>query len=179
VGSTLATNIQGYLVGWGYSATIIDGANLTSTFDYSPYDVVAFMFDATLADSAHLLARNMAGQIGIVCHRCDSLTSTFGLGASGFWQMGAFAVTDNTHYVTSPFAVGPVDVYYTYKSILNTPSAAVRVLGTATAASLVVHNTYRRIVTPYYGHTAGMPWSAAGEQITRRTYEWAAGAGAQ
>jgi hypothetical protein len=174
-----SATLQTYLTGWGYTVTIVSGASLTSAFDYSPYDVVAFMYDATIADPAHLIAENVAGHVGIVFHRGDSVLATFGMGASGFYQSGAFAVTDNSHYVSSPFAVGPVDVYYTYKSIVNSPAAGTRVLGTATSPSLVVHNTYRRIVTPYYGHPAGMPWSAAGATLTRRSYEWASGAGAQ
>jgi hypothetical protein len=173
------TAIAGYLQGWGYTTNIVPGASLTSTFDYSPYQIVGVPYDATIADTSTLLARNVAGKLGIVCHRCDSLTSAFDLGTSGYWQSGSFAITDNTHFISSPYAVGPVDVVYTYKSILNGPSANVRVLGTATSPSLVVHNTYRRVMTPYYGHTAGMPWSAAGADITHRTYEWAGGMGAQ
>ena len=176
---TFATELSTFLQGWGFTTTVLPGSSLNSTIDYSQYDVVAFMYDSTISDSARLLSANAAGRPGIVCHRCDSLMSSFDLGATGYWQQGSFAVTNNSHYITQPFAVGALDVTYTYKSIVNTPSANTRTLGTATSPSLVVHNTYRRLVTPYYGHTSGMPWSVAGETLTRRSYEWAAGLGAQ
>jgi hypothetical protein len=172
-------DLQTALTGWSYQVTLTAGSALDGAFSYTSYDVIAFMYNSTLPTPAGILAANSAGKPGIVCHRCDSLVATFDMGATGYWQDGSFAVTDNSHYVTRPYAVGPVDLFYTYKSIVNSPTATTRVLGTATSPSLVVHNLYRRIVTPYYGHTAGMPWSAAGEEITRRTYEWAAGFGPQ
>jgi hypothetical protein len=174
-----SSDLQGYLQGWGYQVTTVAGSSLTSTFDYSPYNVVAFLYDSTLASATPVLQRNVAGNLGIVCHRCDSLDPTFDLGSSGFWQSGSFAITDTSHYISQIFSAGAVDLFFTYKSIVNTPSANTRTLGTATGPSLVVHKTYRRVVTPYYGHTAGMPWSTAAANLTRRSYEWAAGAGAQ
>ena len=35
----------------------------------------------------------------------------------------------------------------------------------------------RKVVTPYYGHTAGMPWNDAGAMLTWRSYIWASGVG--
>ena len=173
-------DLKTQLASVGISATIVPATSITASFDYSPYNVIAYMYNAAGGDTATVLSKNAAGTLGIVCHRCDALQTTFGLAqASGYWQSGAFAVSDNSHYITSKFAVGPVDLTYTYKSIVNTPASATRVLGTATAPSLVVHTQYRRVVTPYYGHPAGMPGSAASLTLLQRTYEWAAGNGAQ
>ena len=51
--------------------------------------------------------------------------------------------------------------------------------GFSLMSSLAVHDTYRRIATPYYGHGAGMPWSNDGEVLNWRSYMWASGVGAQ
>ena len=61
-----SADLRGYLTGWCYTVTVVPGATLNSTFDYAPYDIVAFMFDSTIADPARLIAQNVAGRVGIV-----------------------------------------------------------------------------------------------------------------
>ena len=58
------------LTGLGHTVTISDGATWNSSFDYSPYDVVAFEFSSgDPADIAHLVAAVDAGQVGVVFFR--------------------------------------------------------------------------------------------------------------
>jgi len=66
---------------------------------------------------------------------------------------------------------------YTYKTIVNGASASASTLVSCTDPSLVVHPTARRLTTPYYGHDAGMPWSAVADTLDVRSYAWAAGFG--
>ncbi len=174
-----SVDLEAFLVGWGFTVTRIPGASLTSSFDYGPYDVVAMMFDSTLADAAHLASASAAGNVGLVMHRSDSLVDDFDMCLSAFYQSGEFSIADASHFITGGYAVGILPLDYTYKSFCNPPTANVRVLGTATGPSLVVHDTYRRVVTPYYGHWDGMPWNDDAAVITWRSYMWASGVGAQ
>lgn len=171
-----SADLAAFLNGWGMTATVVPAANITAGYDFSSYDVIAVMYDTQPAAPAAIVAASNGGK-GLVVHRGDSLVDDFDMGASGYWQSDGFTVTNNTHFITRTLPLGAVDLSYTYQSRLNTPTANMRVLATGNGgvASLAVHAIYRRVVTPYYGHTAEMPWSNEGAVITWRSYVWAAG----
>ncbi|MFK7999650.1 MAG: hypothetical protein AB8H86_08635 [Polyangiales bacterium] len=171
-----AGRLEAILVGWGFSVVRVDGAALVAEFDYSPYDVVALLHESSVANVAGLVAANeMPGGPGIVVHRADTLMPQLGLGDLGSFQSGASSVASNLHYVTAFLPLGPVDLGYTFQSEtrMPIPGTTTPLIGSP-APSLVVHNTQRRLTTPYYGHEEGMPWTAEGAQVTWRSYIWAA-----
>jgi len=174
-----AEDLRDHLVSWGFTAKIIHGNQMHGSYNYGPYDVVAFMYNSPLDSPSHLLAENIAGNVGIVFHRADDLVDNFGMGSAGFYQAGTFNLGDNAHFVSQVFPVGQMPLDYTYKSRLSNPTPDVRVLGSIEEASLAVHKTYRRMVTPYYGHSSGMPWNNDAAVLTWRSYVWAAGIGPQ
>ena len=171
--------LHDFLVGWGFSVSVVGGGSLGAGYDYSGYDVVGFMYDSSIANAAHLASENAAGKVGIVFPRGDSVVDDFGMGSAGYYQSGAFSIGDNTHFISQVFQPGVLDLSYTYKSRLKSPTGNVKVLGTVEEASLVVHKHYRRVVTPYYAHTDQMPWSSDAAVLTWRSYVWAAGFGGQ
>jgi hypothetical protein len=64
---------------------------------------------------------------------------------------------------------------FTYKIKLSNIPDGVTVLGlTGADTALVVHDTYKRASSPYYGHTSGMPWNSDGERLMDRIICWAA-----
>lgn len=171
-----AGRLETFLTSWGFSVVRMDGAALVAGFDYSPYDVVALLHESSVANVAGLVTANEApGGPGIVVHRADTLMPQLGLGDSGSFQSGASTTGSNTHYVTAFLPLGPVDLGYTFQSEtrMPIPGTTTALIGSP-APSLVVHNTQRRLTTPYFGHEAGMPWTDEGAQVTWRSYVWAA-----
>jgi formylglycine-generating enzyme required for sulfatase activity len=175
-GSTaLASNLSS----WGFSYTIEQGSNITSNYDISSYDVIAFMYNSTLSDQQYILTENVAGNIGIVIHRADNLVSDLDMGSHGFYQEGTFSISDNTHYITNVFSLGALNLNFTYKSELHNSFNNIRILGSVNGPSLVTHLYNRTVVTPYYGHSSGGIGNANSKLLTWRAYMWAAGEGTQ
>lgn len=168
--------LAGFLNGWGMTVTVVPPANIIAGYNFAPYDVIAVMYDTQPAAPGAIVAASNAGK-GVVVHRGDSLVDDFDMGSAGFWQSDGVTVTNNTHFITRTLPLGPVDVSYMYQSRLDTPSANIRVLASSSTSipTLAVHSVYRRVLTPYYGHDVGMPWSNEGAVITWRSYIWAAG----
>jgi hypothetical protein len=171
-----SADLATFLRGWGMTVTVEPAINITAAYNFAPYDVITLMYDSAPAAPAALIAAQSAGK-GIVVHRGDAIVDDLGMGASGYWQSDMFVVTNNTHFITQTLALGALDLSYDYQSRLNTPTANARVLATGNGGvpALAVHATVRTVITPYYGHTGGMPWSNAGALITWRSYVWAAG----
>ncbi len=167
--------IRAILEGFGFTVTVVDGSTLGSSFDYSPYDVVAITLSAFIDDVPRIVSENAAGRLGVVLHRADTHVDDFDIGAGATFQTGSFAIADAGHYITSGYAVGALDLSFTNTSLVMTPTASARVLGTSTGPSLVVHRTHRRVVTPYYGNNVGFPASTDAAVLLWRSYIWAAG----
>ncbi|MBT8131510.1 MAG: VPLPA-CTERM sorting domain-containing protein [Gammaproteobacteria bacterium] len=131
----------------------------------------------------HLVAQVQAGNVGVVFFRswgADETAQALGMSGGEFnWQYAnQFNVVDNGHYITDGVATGQYDLGYTYMTSSPNPGADTTVLATGSdAAALIVHNTWRVAITPFYGHVDG--WddeSILATQITERTLQWAAGA---
>ena len=174
-GSYVTDNIETELLSRGWTVNYVTSSALASMTDFSTYDVVALTFPGSAQPNAY--AANAAGLVGMLIHRGGGSFSDSGLGTDSFYQSGSCTVNDNTHFVTQAFALGPLNLDYVYKTIVNGASAGTSTLLSCTAPSLVVHPTLRRLTTPYYGHDSGMPWSTDADLLDVRSYAWAAGFG--
>ena len=177
-GNSYSDNMTTLFTSMGHSVTQDVAANLNSSYDYSSYDVVVFGYNTPLPnDLQHLLDENIAGNIGVLIGRGDAIVDDFDLAASAFWTAGTFTVTDNSHAMTSSYTQNEtIDLSFDYGSGLIDVTANTTTLATLNSLpSLVIHNIYKRIVMPYYGHGSGMPWSAEAEVVMNNSITWAAG----
>jgi len=175
VGDLQPDPIADQLTAWGFVVTDASGASLDSSFDYSGYEVVAVLQGAQVADPTHLVDQSQAQDFGIVCQDCGPLTPSLDLASGTDWQQGACTVDDDAWWITKPFALGPLDLSFTYKTLVD-PLPSTYTLLSCDQPSLVVHPTNRWLAIPWYGHPAGMPWSHAAALLTWRSYVWASGA---
>ena len=178
VSGGLEGDIETELEAMGHTVTIVPAASLTDAYDYSPYDAIIFSFNAAEPPGmATIIAENEACNLGIIQMRCPDVITTTGLGNDVWYSSTDFTITNNSHWITEPFALGVLDLSFTYKSNITVPaSSGVTVLGTVEASgngSLVVHDTYKRVMSPYYGHYVEMPWSAEAEVLMDRIIAWA------
>ena len=175
------------LVGLGHSVTISDSSTWDASFDYSIYDVVAFEYASKNPfDMSNFVDAVSTNQVGALFFRgADAESTSFALGLTSTstntlnWQTPtSLDIVDNSHYITSGLSTGANDLGYSYMSYVNNPGADTTVLGNGSSgASLVVHNTLRAAITPFYGHTSGYDnETQIGLDITQRSIEWAAGA---
>ena len=171
-------NIEATLTARGWSVNRVEDVSFAAVADFTPYDVVAVAYSADTSVLGAALAANAAGDVGLIFHRGgeDAFTAT-GLGGSTYYQSAACTVDDPAHFVTEAFGSVTLDVGYTYKTVVRSVPSTGRVLVSCTDASVVLHTTYRRLTTSYYGHSDGMPWAADGELLDLRSYAWAAGFG--
>ena len=177
-GSYVTDNIEIELLSRGWAVNYATSAAVAATTDFSAYDVVALTFPGSTQSQGNVVAANDLGLVGLLIHRGGP--SNFpgaGLGSDSFYQSDSCTVNDNTHFVTQTLPLGPLLLDYTYKTIVNGVAPSATTLVSCSAPSLVVHSTARRLTTPYYGHDAGMPWSAAADTLDVRSYAWAAGFG--
>lgn len=173
------------LEGLGHTVTDSNAVWWNSNWDYSAYDVVAFEYGASNpSDISNLVAAVEAQEVGVVFFRgwgAGNTMSALGLGAgAGDWQYAQnnLDIVDNSHYITQGTSLGINDLGYTYMSYEAAPGANTTVLANgADGAALVVHNTLRVALTPFYGHYSGYDdETALGLQLTENTLQWAAGA---
>jgi hypothetical protein len=179
VTGSLSPNVDAELTAMGLTVSVVAGAAMMPGYDLSGIDVVALGYNSVVADLAWLEGENAAGVVGLVVHRGDDAMAALDFGTHASWQEGDFSIDDNTHFITQGFALGPMDLGFTYSSDVRNVTPNVDVLGSVVGPSLVVHHNYRRVVTPYYGHTAEMPWTTDAADLTLASYVWAAGVGAQ
>jgi hypothetical protein len=184
--SDMGTDVLTRLAGLGHEVTVSAASSWGSSFDYSPYDVVAFQFTSgSPGDVQHLVAAVDSDSVGVVFFRggffVETVAAELGLiagGELGFQQPAVVEVLDTSHYITSSLLVGPHDLGYTYMSRVSAPGAATTTLATGPdGPALVVHNTRRAVITPFYGNPKHyQDETPTGLQITERSLEWAAGA---
>ena len=178
------------LTGLGHSVTVSNPATWTGGFDYSPYDIVAFEFTqpegaSDPTDIGHLVAAVDAGEVGVVFFRGRGATATglaLGLTADAaeralwFQSNGMLTVLDNSHFITAGMSLGAQDLGFQHMSRVDNPGADTSVLATGPiAAALVVHNTRRAVVVPFYGHPTDFAAETADSiALTERALQWAA-----
>ena len=169
----------------GHSVTESDPATWDGLFDYSPYDVVAFEFaSSNPSDAANLVAAVDAGLVGVVVFRgpngTGSISETLGLISEQeiSFQNGHHAnILAVPHLITQNHVPGEYDLGYTNMSKVEYPGAETTTLVAGPdGAALVVHDTRRAVLTPFYGHFAGYDTETqVGRDLTERSLVWAAG----
>ena len=111
----------------------------------------------------------------------------FGISGGEFdWQYATeagvdkFDVLTNDHYITQGLDLGINELGYTYMNYSPNPGPNATVLANGDdGAALLVHNSLRVAVAPFYGHYYNYEnETAASIAMTERTLQWAAGAGA-
>ena len=182
---TPGIEVQARLVGLGHTVTVGNPASWGAGFDYAPYDVVVFQFSSNdPADIAHLVAAVDASQVGVVFFRgfgTENTALALGLISGGQlnWQSRTdLNVTNNTHALTAGLSLGVQNLGYNFMSWVEVPAGATTTtLATGPGgAALVVHNTRRAVITPFYAHDSGYAdENATGLDVTQRSILWAAG----
>ncbi len=172
------------LTGLGHTVTQSDASTWDASFDYSPYDVVAFEFGSDdPADLQNLVTAVDASDVGVVFLRggADVLATATALGlitgGSMHYQSPTdLNVIDNSHFITQNLSLGTHNLGYTYMSYFDSPGAGTTTLGNGPdGAALLVHNSRRVVGTPFFGHTSGYGnENATGLEMTDRSIEWAA-----
>jgi len=175
------------LEGLGHSVTLSNAVWWGSDWDYSAYDVVAFQYGASNpSDIGNLVSAVTAGDVGVVFFRgwgANDTAAALGItqpGATLDWQAAYnnFDIVDNSHSITQGMNLGLNDLGYATMSEVSLPGADTTVLANGPdGAALVVHNTLRVAVTPFYGYSVDYDLETElGITITERTLQWAAGA---
>jgi len=169
----------------GHSVTESDPATWDGLFDYSPYDVVAFEFSSSNpSDASNLMAAVDAGLVGVVVFRgpngAGSITETLGLISEqeiSFQNGHQASILAAPHPITQNHIPATYDLGYTNMCKVDHPGAETTTLVAGPdGAALVVHNTRRAVVTPFYGHFAGYDTeNQVGRDLTERSLVWAAG----
>ena len=178
-----STSVEARLTGLGHTVTVSDETTWDSSFDYSVYDVVAFelsSFDP--ADIAHLVAAVDADEVGVVFFRGSGAEPTavaLGLitGSSLNWQTPTDVnIVDVSHPITQGLTLGAHSLGYSFMTYAEAPGANTTTLATGVNGSaLVVHNTRRAVITPYYAHAGNHDLeTATGLEITHQSILWAA-----
>lgn len=107
---------QTLIESWGYTVETIDEDDSQSEFDIAVAnnDVVFMTNDITASD---LDSKLVSAPIGVVTSE-DNLSDEFGLSSSIDWESGTtLNVIDNTHYITSPFSLGPLTILGSSESL--------------------------------------------------------------
>jgi len=182
--SSWAVNVVPRLTGLGHSVIILDSATWGNAFDYSAYDIVAFQYQSgNPADITHLVNSVDDGTIGVVFFRgynAENTAKALGLINSGTmdWQTPAnLTITNNTHFITSELSLATYNLGFTYMTDAPALGSDTTVLGNGPSApALVVHNTRRAVIVPFYGHSANYnSENQIGIDITQRSLLWASG----
>ena len=176
VNGSFGSNAQAELTSMGHSVFLENPSNIVLGYDYSPYDAIIFMYDSPSPSGiSEIIALNESCQLGVIFFRGQDLIIPLEMGNSVFWSSTDFTIQNNSHWITSPFTTGIFDLGFTYKSNITSAMPNTTILGSVEAGngSLVVHNDYKRVMSPYYGHTDGMPWSIDGGILMDRIIAWA------
>lgn len=144
----------------GHTITVEDASNLISGYDYSNYDVILFMRDSPEPESLNdVIELNINGDLGIILFRGDVVAPIFDIGSDITFSDTDFIIENNTHYITDTFSTGILDLGFTYKTNLSDTYSDCTILGSVSSGNgaLVVHNSHKRVLSPFYGHSVGTP----------------------
>ena len=181
------TDVQPQLQSLGYSVTVSNPTTWGSGFNYSPYNVVAFPYGTSNpADIGHLIAAVDSGNLGVVFFRgygAETTAASLGLISTSvgyqlqFQTPTSLNVLNTSNYITSNLTPGTYNLGYDYMAYVYSPGADTSTLATGPdGAALVISDTLRAVITPYYGHPSGAGnETPVGFQITERSIAWAAG----
>ncbi|MBT8444210.1 MAG: DNRLRE domain-containing protein, partial [Gammaproteobacteria bacterium] len=173
---------------WAYSTSVISDNRNQATYDaaVADNDVVFVGEDAEASQVANKL---VAAPIGVVTEEAN-LSDELGLSTSVGWTSGSSVdIDDNSHYITEPFATGPLQVLNSASSLAylsGSQTPELQALASAGAGPLLATleaNADRVDSQPSAGRRAQLPWGGNdfvlgnlaedGTTILQRSLEWA------
>jgi hypothetical protein len=180
--------------GWGWTVSTINDTDSQTVFNNAAAaNNVMYISESVSSGNVNTKARDL--NIGIVDDECwlwDSME--YGATGDGGGDWGTtINITDNSHYITSPFSTGSLPVYSTGMNLNNLPSSLAsggQLLGQtptggdptlftyATGATLDSGTAVnRRVGFPSFDSNPSN-WTANFETLLQRSLDWAAGCGA-
>lgn len=175
---------------WGYTVSALSETANQTTYDsaVASSDVV---FISETANAMQVGSKLAGASIGVVSQDGD-YNADLGFASGSAWLVGsAINITDTSHYITSPFTTGPVDIYaggMQQLTISGSTAVGLQILAdTAAAGSLVVLDKSavmegggsaagRRVMLPI-GRDINIDWSklnSNGQLIVQRALQWGA-----
>ena len=187
---TVAESARKSLVeSWGYTVTLIDEADTQTTFDtaVAANDVV-YVSETIIADTVN--TKLTAATIGVVYEEYR-LDNDLGLAtSSASWLESDIVITDNTHYITQPFATGALTLFTSAQDatyLSGTLASGLQTLGTfqGDPALAVVDQGEALLSGTAAGRRVQLPWGESGlfdfntlttdgQTILKRALEWGA-----
>ena len=181
---------QALIESWGYGVEFIDVHDSQSEFD-AAVARSAVVFITEDINSGDLNTKLVATTIGVVSEEVN-LSDTFGISSTVVWESGtSLNLVNNTHFITSPFALGGLTVFASVDSLAyvsGTLSPDLSRLGNSPSGPALVAldqgmDTYdgrtaagRRVLLPWGGDNQNVNnLTADGQTIMQRAIEWAAG----
>lgn len=182
---------------FGYTVTSIEAIATQAEFDTALADAVS-AYVSTNVDSTTLGKKLNNATVGVVNEEGELVDELGFAGDKLFKDRQDIEIIDNTHYVTSPFALGQLTFVNSTQSVhmLNSGTAPGLVPLAATLNTGSQYDTSLAVIATgddlYGGGTAAgrrveLPWGGGsfdinalnsdGQSIMRRAIEWAAGAG--
>ncbi len=174
----IEANTIARLEGLGHTVTVSDASTWGSSFDYSAYDLVAFGWACGgVADMNHFVDNVTNGTVGAVFMRGGGAEAVaIGLLSStsmNYTTSDPLVVSSDEHPITSGYTGRSVSLGYTYRTYYSAASGTT-VLGTLGGQdSLVVHDSWRAVAIPFYGHTDGFTSETADSvQLTSNAIDY-------
>ena len=172
---------------WGYAVTLIDDDDNSSVFD-SATAANEVVFVGEEISAAKLGNKLTTASIGVVMEEVN-LSDEFGISTSISWSSGdSLNVDDPSHYITLPFAPGPLVILGAAADLADmsgTLAPALRVLASETAGPMIATleaggEMFNSL--PASGRRVQLPWGSSnfsvsdlnndGRTLLRRSLEW-------
>jgi len=184
---------QALFESWGWTVSTINDTDSQTVFNNAAAsNDVMYISESTSSGNVGTKARDL--NIGIVDDECwlwDAMEYGSTGDGNGYW--GTYInITDNSHYITSPFSTGNLTVYTTDGNLNNLPSSLAsggQLLGQTpaseptlfafdTGADLDAGTAANRRVGFSSFDSDPANWTANFETLLQRSLNWAAGCGA-
>ena len=172
---------------WGYTTSVLSDQSSGSVYDaaVAVNDVVYVGEDVA---SSSVGTKLVDAPIGVITEEAN-LSDEFGLSSTISWGNGSMLdIDDNSHYITLPFATGPLQILDNASSLADlsgTPAPGLEVLGSTGAGPLLATlEASAEMIdsSAAAGRRAYLPWggndfdlanlTADGETIFKRSLEW-------
>jgi hypothetical protein len=182
---------------WGYTVTMIDDAESQAAFDAAvATSDVAYVSEEV--SSSNVGTKLTGACIGVLNEEADLLDELGISSTYGSFTSSTIDITDNSHYITSPFSTGSLTIAslaQELRSVSGTIAGGAQALAEQPASAnvtLTVIEAGGALTSPPGGTAAGRrvkpPWGGNafdintldtnGQLMMRRTIEWGASGGA-
>jgi hypothetical protein len=183
---------QALMQSWGYTVTTISATESQTALEGAA-DLVDVVYISEEVSSGNVNTKLKDVSIGVVSEE-NALADDFGVGQTAEWYFGysAINITDNSHYITSPFSTGSLTITSATTELTsryNTLAGGLAVLAERTSSSRSTLDALEVGGALYGGGTASgrrvfLPWGGAsfdialltddGKTLMKRALEWAA-----